>query len=161
MCKVLKVSRSGYYKSLELKPFQTEIKRKKIALLTMKFHERSNGVYGYRKVLEYIRIEAPELACAPETLRLIMASETLYSCAKRKHRYPIMDTCKRYEYAENELNKNFKASELNMKLVADITYIITVSGWLYLATVMDLFSRRIVDWSMSESINAELACNAL
>ncbi len=78
MCKVLKVSRSGYYKSVEWKPPYTEKKRKKIALVAKKFHERSNGVYGYRKVLEDIRIEAPEFICDPETLRLIMASEVKY-----------------------------------------------------------------------------------
>ena len=128
MCMVLKASRSWYYKSLGCKLSQAKNKRRKIVLIARKFHERSNGIYGYRKVLEDIRMDAPELTCAPETLRLIMASEALFSCIKRKHRYPPMEIGGRYRYADNELDRDFKISTPNKKWVADITYIRTASA---------------------------------
>lgn len=66
-----------------------------------------------------------------------------------------------HPHAENILNRAFSAGEANQKWTADITYIATAEVWLYLAAVMDLYSRRIVGWSMSESIDAGLVCRAL
>lgn len=161
MCKVLKVSRGGYYKWCQHKPTVSEIRRGKIAAAARKYHAESNGVYGYRKILKDIQEDAPELVCAPETLRLIMKSEHLFSCVKPKWRKSdLSDECF-YQYAENKLDRDFVATAPNQKWVADITYIRTVEGWLYLAAVMDLFSRRIVGWSMSDTIDAALVCEAL
>lgn len=161
MCKALKVSRSGYYKWLHHKPSKRELRRRKITAVARKFHAESNGIYGYRKVLADIKKNTPDLACAPETLRLIMKSECLFSCVKRKwHKHGLNDDCY-CQYADNELARNFTATAPNQKWVADITYIHTAQSWLYLGVVMDLFSRKIVGWSMSDSIDGELVCDAL
>ena len=160
-CKVLEVSRSGYYRWLNHKPSAQKIKRDKVAVAARKYHAESGGIYGYRKVLEDIQEYEPELDCAPETIRLIMKSEHLFSCAKRKlSPHNLSEDCF-YQYAENTLDRDFTATAPNEKWAADITYIKTYAGWLYLPSVMDLFSRKIVGWSMSDSIDAELVCNAL
>ena len=66
-----------------------------------------------------------------------------------------------YKYQDNILSRDFASPEINMKWVGDITYIWTKEGWLYLAVVMDLYSRKVIGWSMSKDVNSDLACKAL
>ena len=159
MCRVLKVSRSGYYAWLKRKPSKAQQKRVRITKAAIKFHELSDMVYGYRKVHEDI-VEEGKVKCCLETVRTVMRREGLFSRVKKKF---VLTTDSKHSMpvAENILDRDFEATAPNQKWVADITYIRTMEGWLYLSTVMDLFSRRIVGWSMSERINAELVCDAL
>ena len=161
MCKALKVSRSGFYRWLNRKPSQQEVKRNKITVAARKYHAESDSIYGYRKVLEDIQEHAPELACAPETIRLIMQKEHMFSCVKRKFKNVVLGEESYYKHADNKLNRDFTATKPNEKWTADITYIRTYEGWLYLACVMDLFSRKVVGWSMSDTISSDLVCDAL
>lgn len=125
------------------------------------FHKRSRGIYGYRKVYEDFRREVTGIQCSCETLRKIMSANHLFSCVKSRHKYHRIEKDKVYKYPNNILSRDFKSHERNKKWVGDITYIWTNEGWLYLAVVMDLYSRKIIGWSMSKDANSDLACKAL
>lgn len=159
MCSVLRVSRSGYYAWRKRKPSAQENKRRMIAAKAAVFHERSRKIYGYRKIHEDI-IRETEIVCCAETVRRVMRKIGLFSRTKRKF-VRTTDSKHRLPTAKNILARDFSASGMNEKWVADITYIQTREGWLYLAGVMDLYSRRIVGWAMSERIDAALVCDAL
>ncbi len=160
MCKVLDVSKSGYFSSLNAVPSKTKEKRKVIAEKAARFHKNSQGIYGYRKVSKDIAEEG-EVACCEETVRVVMQEEGLYSRTKRKFKVVTTNSNHDYQVPKNVLNRDFKAVRPNQKWVADITYVATVTGWIYLATVMDLFSRKIVGWELSDKIDGELVISAM
>ena len=157
MCHLLGVSRSGYYDSLKREPCSQQIRRRTITQAAARSYFENHRIYGYRKVYEDV-IE--QVTCCQETVRRVMRDIGLYSRLKRKfivttnsdHILPV---------AQNLLNRDFTADAPNQKWVADITYIPTRQGWLYLAVVLDLFSRRIVGWSMSDVIDSVLVQDAL
>lgn len=158
MCKVLKVSTSGYYDSLRRLPCEQLVRRRSIAQAAAVSYFESNRIYGYRKVYEDLQEE--NVICCQETVRRIMRDIGLYSRIKRKF-VVTTDSNHTLRIAENILNRNFTANSANQKWAADITYIPTKLGWLYLAVVMDLFSRRIVGWAMSENIDSALVQSAM
>ena len=158
MCRVLAVSTSGYYQQLNREPSAQQQRREKIAQAATEFYDQSHKVYGYRKVSK--DLHEAGVICCDETVRRIMSELGLHSRTKRK--FVVTTDSKHYEpIAENVLDRDFNADRPNHKWVADITYIETQEGWLYLAAVMDLYSRRIVGWSMSDRIDTTLAKSAL
>ena len=84
-------------------------------------------------------------------------------CARRKRPFKVTTTDSDHTYpvAENVLNRDFTAIEPDRAWVADMTYVATAEGWLYLAVIIDLFSRRVVGWSMAEHMRTELVSTAL
>ncbi len=90
-----------------------------------------------------------------------MHKNRLFACIRRRHRYPKLDKSNVFEFPKNKLNRSFKTPLKNLKWTGDITYIRTAEGWIYLAVVMDLYSRKIIGWSVSTNVNSELACTAL
>jgi len=158
MCKVLKVSTSGYYDSLKRQPSAQRIRRRFLGQEVAKSYFESDRVYGYRKV--YGDLEAEQIQCCEETVRRIMRDIGLYSRIKRKF-VVTTDSNHIFKIADNLLNRNFNTDRPNHKWAADITYIPTKLGWLYLAVVMDLFSRKIVGWAMSENIDSALVQSAM
>ena len=157
MCRALKVSTSGYYDSVKRKPCSQLIRRQSIAQAAAVSYFQSRRVYGYRKVYEDL---AQGVTCCKETLRRVMREIGLLSRIKRKF-VVTTNSDHALAIAENILNRNFTADKPNHKWAADITYIPTKMGWLYLAVVMDLFSRRIVGWSMSDTIDSVLVQSAM
>ena len=157
MCETLKVSLSGYYESLKRCPSQQKLKRKNIAQEIARSYFESNRIYGYRKVHDDLLED--NIECCSETVRRIMLDIGLHSRVKRKF-VVTTDSGHSFKIADNILNRNFTADCPNQKWAADITYIPTKSGWLYLAVVMDLFSRRIVGWATSKNIDSELVQRA-
>ena len=157
MCRALKVSTSGYYDSIKRQPSTQQIRRQSIAQAAAVSYFESNRVYGYRKVYEDL---AEGVICCKETLRRVMREIGLLSRIKRKF-VVTTNSAHALAIAENILNRNFTADKPNHKWAADITYIPTKIGWLYLAVVMDLFSRRIVGWSMSDTIDSVLVQSAM
>lgn len=157
MCRALKISTSGYYDSVKRKPCRQLLRRQSIAQAAAVSYFESHRVYGYRKVYENV-VEG--VACCKETVRRIMRDIGLFSRIKRKF-VGITHSDHALAIAGNLLNRNFTADHPNQKWVADITYIPTKIGWLYLAVVMDLFSRRIVGWSMSDTIDSVLVQSAM
>jgi transposase InsO family protein len=158
MCRVLDVSVSGYYDQLNRKPSIQQQRREKIASAAGKYHFQSHQIYGYRKVWQ--DLSEAGIPCCEETVRRVMSELGLRSRIKRKF-VVTTDSNHNEPIAVNVLERDFNAERPNQKWVADITYIATQEGWLYLAAVMDLFSRRIVGWSMSEKIDTALVKSAL
>ena len=158
MCEVLQLSTSGYYGWLVRKPSARQQRRQDIAQSAARFYFESKRIYGYRKV--YHDLLEANVICCKETVRRIMRQIGLYSRVKRKF-VLTTDSEHNLTIVENILSRDFSAVTPNKKWVADITYIPTGQGWLYLAAVMDLYSRRIVGWAMSEHIDSALVVSAM
>lgn len=157
LCHVMSVHPSGYYawRSDPASPRAKEDQR----LLGLIKHAwlESGGVYGYRKITHDLR-DLGE-SCGKHRIYRLMRQEGLRAQVgyrRRAYRYgrPAVT-------ATNRLEQNFDVEAPNRVWVTDITYIITHEGWLYLAVVLDLFSRQVVGWSMNSRMDRELAINAL
>lgn len=158
MCDVLEVSTSGYYASLRREPSERQQRRETIAEAAEQAYHESGGIYGYRKVHD--DLQDRKISCCRETVRKVLRKKALFSRTRRKF-VVTTDSNHTMPVAENLMDRNFEATAVNQKWAADITYIPTDEGWLYLGVVMDLFSRRIVGWSMSDRIQAGLVLDAL
>lgn len=152
------VSRSGYYKWVHRKPSEQEKRRqKRMKQIQVHFHA-SKKRYGSAKIAAKLREEGDVVST--KTVARLMKQMGLRSCTVKKykattnskHNHPVFD---------NVLNRNFKPEAPNRVWVADITYIGTSQGWVYLASVMDLYSRKIVGWSLGERMTKELVLEAL
>ena len=159
LCRVLQVSRSGYYAWRRREPSATAQRRQQIGQAAQQSHRDSHGTYGYRRVHRDL-VEDREIACCRETVRRVMAELGL--CGRYKRRFvKTTDSNHQEPIAANRLQRDFTATHPDQKWLADITYIRLAEGWLYLAVILDCFSRRIVGWSLSRRIDAELVCAAL
>jgi putative transposase len=155
---LLKVHFSGYYAWCQ-QPESARAKEDRRLLGHVKQSWLESGaVYGYRKVYDDLR-ELGE-SCGPNRVLRLMKAEGLRSqtgYAKRKWKGGTKPSV----VAPNHLQRQFDVEEPNRVWVTDITYIRTYEGWLYLATVLDLFSRQVVGWSMGARIDSNLVMNAL
>lgn len=158
-CKVLQVSRSGYYAWLRRPTSSQQQRRAELADQIREVHQSNRGVYGSPRVYQVLRAQGQKVC--ENTVAKIMRHEGLQAKAKRKFQPQTTDSSHDKPVAENILDRQFTAEEPNRKWVTDITYIWTLEGWLYLAAVMDLCSRKIVGWSMADHMRAELVIDAL
>jgi len=126
--------------------------------LVRQVHFESRGVYGARKV--HRELLAGGQACGRHTVARLMRQAGLKGCPKRRFRR-IEDRLPSYPVAHNLLQQDFTARRTDERWAADITYIATRQGWLYLAVVMDLFSRRIVGWPMDRRTGRDLVVAAM
>jgi len=158
ICKVLQVHPSGFY-AWQQAPMSERAKddQRVLGLIKQSWLE-SGAVYGYRKVTSDLR-DLGE-ACGKHRVARLMRNEGLRSKTGYGRR-PGGRAGKPSEVSPNHLQRQFDVQEPNKVWVTDITYLRTHEGWLFLAVVMDLFSRQIVGWSMNERITSELALNAL
>jgi putative transposase len=159
LCHVLQVSRSGYYAWRDRQPSATVQRRDVIAQAAGQSHGDAHGTYGYRRVHQDL-VEDRDIPCSPETVRRVMRDLGLYGKPKRRF-VTTTDSNHNEPVAGNLLQRDFAATRPNQKWLADITYIRVAQSWLYLAVVLDCFSRRIVGWSLSRTIDADLVCDAL
>jgi len=157
MCRILQVGTSGFYDWSGRQPSPRQQRRDKLTQAAARSYFESNRIYGYRKVWRDI---AGQHACCAETVRRVMRESGLFSRSKRKF-VATTDSNHSQPVADNLLDRDFTATAPNQKWLTDITYISTKEGWLYLAAVLDVFSRRVVGWSMSERIDTELVKSAL
>jgi putative transposase len=161
MCNVLNVSSSGYYDSLERLPSDRAKRHERIQQAVEQVHAESHGIYGSYKVAEVLqKREDLETACR-NTVAAAMREMGLKSRICRRFKPTTTQTDPTKQPAENKLDRNFTAKAPNRKWVTDITYLATAAGWVYLAAVVDLFSRKVVGWSISTSLETELVSNAL
>ena len=158
MCRMLQVSTSGFYDWSDRQPSPRQQRRDKITQAAARSHFESHRIYGYRKVWQDLAEQ--EIACCPETVRRVLQELGLFSRTKRKF-VATTDSNHSQPVAENLLERDFTATAPNRKWLTDITYLSTKEGWLYLAAVLDVFSRKIVGWSVSERIDTELVKSAL
>jgi transposase InsO family protein len=159
LCRVLRVSRSGYYAWRERAPSHSAQQRQQIGQAARQSHRDSHGTYGYRRVHRDL-VEDHEIVCCRETVRRVMGELGLFGRPKRRF-VKTTDSDHDEPIATNLLQRDFTATRPDQKWLADITYLRLTGGWLYLAVVLDCFSRRIVGWSLSRQIDAELVCAAL
>ncbi len=158
MCRRLRVSHGGYY-AWRVRPESTRARQDRVLTRAIRqIHAESDGTYGSPRVHHEL-VETGH-ACGRARAARLMRLAGLKGCPKRRFRVPRA-TISQYRVAENLLDQNFNTDEINALWAADITFIWTSQGWLYLAVVMDLYSRRIVGWSMSRHIDRHLAVDAL
>ncbi len=158
MCRVLKVSRSGYY-AWRVRPESQRAKTdRQLTRVIRRLHAESKGVYGSPRITADLRDEGYHYG--RHKVARLMCLAGLRGCPKRRFRVTTTRDPS-HPVAENLLDQDFTAEGPNERWASDITYISTSQGWLYLAVVMDLFSRRIVGWSMSRWINRHLVMDAL
>jgi putative transposase len=160
MCEMLEVSSSAFYDWCK-RPISTrERENKKLAVLVKTIFEEQRDGCGTRTIKKVLsRLEVP-LNVSRRRIGRIMDEETLECITVKKFKITT-DSKHNKPIACNVLNREFTAEKVNQKWVGDITYVWTAEGWLYLATVIDLFSRRVVGWSMDKRMTASLVNDAL
>ena len=158
MCALLEVSRSGYCQWRTRPPSHRARANAILDSQVAAIHSGSKRSYGRRRVVRELRQRHVQVS--HERVRRSLKRQGLRSTYKRPYRVTT-DSNHGKPVAPNVLQRRFEGWRINQAWVADITYVHTGEGWLYLATVMDLASRRIVGWSMSHRINADLVCQAL
>lgn len=158
MCHVLDVSRSGYYEWLDRPESKRSQRHRSLKQKIEAIHMENHEIYGSPRIHGEL-VEMGETVGENTVARLMRC----YGIQSRVHRRFVVTTNSRHDRpaAPNLLGREFTASAPNQKWVSDVTFIPTRSGWLYLATVMDLFSRMIVGWAMSNNNTVELISNAL
>lgn len=158
MCKVLKVSRSGYYDWLHRKPSARSQRSNRLRLAIGQSHQASGQTYGSPRVHQ--DLVAQGLDCDVKTVAKIMKTQGILS---KMHKQFIVTTDSNHTYpvAPNRLNRCFEQDQPNRAWVSDITYIPTRQGWMYLAVVLDLWSRRVVGWCLADHLRSELVEDAL
>jgi len=158
-CLVLEVSRSGYYDWLVRPPGERDKRKKELHEKIMTKHEENRGVYGSRRICAALRAEG-ETVCENTVAK---AMKELEIQAKTKKKFVPCTTASNHQQpvAENLLDRQFAAELPNQKWATDITYIPTGEGWLYLAGVIDLCSRKIVGWAMADHMRTDLVSDAL
>jgi putative transposase len=161
MCDVLHVSTSGYYDSLQRQPGPRTERQQRIQQAVRQVHAESHGIYGSYKIANVLeKRDDLESACR-NTVAATMRELGLESRVVKAFKPTTTRADSAKQPAENKLAQDFTAGAPNRKWVTDITYLPTASGWVYLAVVMDLFSRKVVGWSLSTSLATELVCEAL
>jgi putative transposase len=158
MCGVLGVSVSGYYAWRQRPVSRREEANQALVQRIRWLHQRSHRTYGSPRIWAELRAEGER--CSRKRVARLMR---LYHVGARRPRQYTVTTQSRHQYAvaPNVLGRDFTASAPNQKWVADITYVPTEEGWLYLATLMDLFSRKIIGWAMDKSLATDLTGQAL
>jgi putative transposase len=159
LCRVLQVARSGYYAWRRRDSSPRARRRQQIGQAAQQSHRDSHGTYGYRRVHRDL-VDGQEIACCRETVRRVMSEWGLAGRPKRRF-VRTTDSNHAEPIAANRLKRDFTTTRPDQKWLADITYIRLAVGWLYLAVVLDCFSRRIVGWSLSRRIDADLVYAAL
>jgi len=158
MCAALSVSRSGYYAWLRRGVSGRELANRRLLMEIRAVYQASRRVYGYRKV--HRALLAKRVHCSRNRVARLMREAGLRS--KRRRRYRVTTQSKhRRPLAPNRLARQFTATTPNEKWLTDITYVRTRQGWLYLAAVLDLFSRRVVGWAMEPYLTDKLTIKAL
>jgi putative transposase len=161
MCDVLNVSTSGYYDAIDRPPSERAVRHERIQRDVERIHTESHGVYGSVKVAEVLqKREDLETACR-NTVATAMRELGLKSKVCKRFMPTTTQADPTKQPAENTLDRNFAVDAPNRKWVTDITYLATAAGWVYLAVVVDLFSRKAVGWSIGASLATELVGNAL
>lgn len=157
LCRVMNVSRSGYYAWLIRPPSQRAIDDMRLLKLIEQSHEASGRIYGAPRILCDLR-EVGE-RCGKNRVARIMRKHKIR--AQRGYKKPGYKYTKPAVAAPNRLEQQFTIEKPDTVWATDITYIRTYEGWLYLAVVMDLFSRKIVGWSMKSTLAKEIVLDAL
>jgi transposase InsO family protein len=161
MCRLLEVSPAGYYAWRKRPPSERAIADERLLLNIRIAHAKSDGNYGAPRVQRELTDD--DIHVGTKRVARLMRANGLKGRAPRRRRPRTTDSTHDHPVAPNRLARQFDVNgvALNRVWVSDITYVPTQEGWLYLATVLDLASRRCVGWAMRETLEPELALSAL
>lgn len=152
MCAVLKVSRSGYYDSLKGSVSDRAKENEKLLSLIREEHRKSKQRYGSPRISKALSAKQVQVS-RPRVARLMKQACIKAKTAKRFR--VTTDSKHSFALSENLLERNFTAATTGQAWVSDITYIRTLSGWLYLTVVLDLADRQVIGWALSETMRAK------
>lgn len=160
-CLILNISKSAYYDWVRnYEERQAKIQREQeLVLRVVDTFNRSHRTYGGTRLFQ--RLQKDHVQCSYQQVLEIMKVNDLIPCYNKKHKVITTDSNHKYQVFDNLLNRDFKTQTPDVVWVGDITYIRTDEGWLYLATVIDLFSRRIIGYKMSNRMTRDLVISAL
>lgn len=159
MCALLGVSRSGYYAWRKRGVSRREEANRELGMRIRKEFMASRKTYGSPRI--QLALQRAGMRHGKQRIARLMRLEGLQARPRRKRRPLTTQATPGVVPAPNLLNRDFGASRPNEKWVSDFTYIATHEGWLYLAVVLDLFSRQVIGWSMRETMDVELVQAAL
>ena len=158
MCKVLAVSRSGYYAWRKRPVSNREMANQTLIKQIQTVYEASYETYGSPRI--YHELDQKAVPCSENRVARLMRQHGIV--AKQTKRFKVTTQANRnHPIASNRLARDFTASRPDEKWLADISYIYTREGWLYLAAIMDMYSRRIVGWAMAPRMTSDLVVSAL
>jgi transposase InsO family protein len=158
MCQELGVSPSGYYAWRHRPPSAREMANQELFKEIEAVYNDSDGTYGSPRI--YRELKAQGVSCSENRVARLMKLRRLRAKQVRRYKSTTKRN-KKHRAAPNLLKRDFAADRPNHKWLSDITYIPTQEGWLYLATILDLYARRIVGWAMAERMTSDLTLAAL
>ena len=158
LCKVMEVSRSGYYDYLKSQPSARVMLDMKLQTDVKALAASSRNSYGSRRVAKSLQAQGYQVG--RYKARSLMRQADV-RCNQRRRYKNTTDSQHKLPVAQNVLNREFTASTPNSAWVTDITYLWTLEGWVYVAAVLDLFSRRVVGWAVAEHMRETLIAQAL
>jgi putative transposase len=157
---MLEVARSGFYEWRDRPISPRAQRREELVEQVRDTFAEYDGIYGSRKITE--ELVQRDVQICRNTVANIMREMKLHAKAQRRRSFTVTTDSNHLEpIAPNVLDRDFTAAAPNEKWVADITYVPTDAGWVYMAAVMDLFSRRIVGWAVGDSLETSLVLEAL
>ena len=158
-CQVLEIAESSYYAWRKRQPSRRQqADEQLLSEIRLIYHQHQHR-YGSPRI--HATLKKQGRRCSRKRVARLMRQTHLRSVRQRRQRLPLTASKHPYPVAANVLNRQFRAQRANQKWVSDMTYIPTQQGWLYLAAVLDLFSRKIVGWAMSACCDGSLVQNAL
>lgn len=159
MCAWLGVSRSGYHDWASRPVSATRQWRDELGLVISALHAASDGTYGYRRI--HAQLGRAGRHCHPDTVRSIMGELGLAGCQPRAKRRCTTKQAEQVADIPDLVGRDFTSDTAGAKLVGDITYVPTGQGWLYVALVIDCFSRAILGWAMDDNYKTPLITDAV
>ena len=159
MCYWLDVSTSGFYHWRTRPQSATAARRETLLARIRHYFEESEGTYGYRRI--HADLTAEQTQCSLELVRQLMRQEGLVACQPRPFRVTTEADAVAAANMPDLLTRDFTADRPGVKFVGDITYIHTWQGFVYLATVIDCYSKKVVGWSIADHMRTELVADAL
>jgi transposase InsO family protein len=158
MCRWLGVSKSGFYEWRSRPDSTTAERRKKLALIIRRIFDDSDSTYGYRRIAAQLARQG--IVAGAELVRRLMRQLGLVACQPRPWR-PSTTQQGQAGPVPDLVNRDFSASAPGEKMVGDITYIPTWEGWVYLASVIDCATRRVIGWAMDDNYRTPLITKAI
>lgn len=158
LCRVLEVTRTGFYAWLKRSESERSKRDRQLTVKIKAYHKASRGTYGSPRIYDDLKGEGESVS--RKRVARIMHEHGVTGQAKAR-RKRTTDSNHNLPVAENLLNRDFSATAPNQVWASDVTYIRTWEGWLYLAVVIDLYSRRVVGWAIADHMRTELVVKAL
>lgn len=158
MCQALNVSKSGYWEWRKRDKFPRETKKNDLVEKIVKVHQGSRKTYGSPRVFKVLKGMGEK--CSKATIERLMRENGIHAKMRRKFK-ATTNSKHDYPVAKNVIKRDFNVKAPNRLWCTDITYLWTVEGWLYLAVILDTFSRKIVGWAMNDKMTQALVADAL